>query len=614
MASGLNLSRPFFLGSMLFALAAAFAGCATAHEVTAPPATRTVTAPEASPTPTVPSPRPTADLSHVEITGNADGAPDGCTVDTVAERLQALATAVNSEEADVVPRFFGDSDGAFQWYCMVEAGEPFTAYTLDDLNAYFQRRYEQNERWRLDSVTVNGWRSGLLHFGPVIITRTAGDLDAPSFEALGKGAYSCDREMFAVLCLGEGGGAAADDGEATATPEPTAEPPGKLSAALPGTSEGFELVGHAALGSVGWHAGLALHDTCAYVGNRRSGSAAIVDVSDPSATTAVGAIPFGPEGEPVELRVLPGQDLLVVADHGNRRLVTFDVADCASPRQLAAVELPGAPHEFHLWTDGERVFVFGAMFDHAEDDLTVVEVTDPATPQVVARWSAEDAGLDGLLHSVTVSPDGRRAYLALWNGGVVVAELDLPAVRVLRDEAGAVHPARFVAAHSVAPLGDADRPNYLLVASELWTCPFSPVFVVGAADPVRPHIVASVALPENRCGDLPADDAIFSAHNALVVADVAFVTWFGGGVQALDVSDPTTPERVAQFVPAGEGAAEASYVGTYPVQIWSYPLLDDGLLYVVDIQSGLYVLRYIGPGAEGVAAAGRAAANVAVGE
>jgi hypothetical protein len=78
------------------------------------------------------------------------------------------------------------------------------------------------------------------------------------------------------------------------------------------------------------------------------------------------------------------------------------------------------------------------------------------------------------------------------------------------------------------------------------------------------------------------------------------------------VSDPLQPERVAQFVPAGDGAAPLSYIGSYPVQTWSYPVLYRGLLYVVDIQSGLYVLRYHGPGAESVAATERAEGNVTV--
>ncbi len=34
--------------------------------------------------------------------------------------------------------------------------------------------------------------------------------------------------------------------------------------------------------------------------------------------------------------------------------------------------------------------------------------------------------------------------------------------------------------------------------------------------------------------------------------------------------------------------------------IWSYPIIKDGLIYVVDIRNGLYILRYTGPHARGV--------------
>jgi len=55
----------------------------------------------------------------------------------------------------------------------------------------------------VESIQFNGWERarGLIHFGPVMISRTADDLSAP-FQALGKGAYSCARQQFVVLCLG----------------------------------------------------------------------------------------------------------------------------------------------------------------------------------------------------------------------------------------------------------------------------------------------------------------------------------------------------------------------------------------------------------------------------
>ena len=87
---------------------------------------------------------------------------------------------------------------------------------------------------------------------------------------------------------------------------------------------------------------------------------------------------------------------------------------------------------------------------------------------------------------------------------------------------------------------------------------------------------------------------------------------YSAGVQAIDVSDPFSPRRVGQYVPTGEGAGPRSLLGEYPVQMFSYPILRDGLLYAVDSQSGLFVLRYTGPGAESLTDISLAESNVTV--
>ena len=398
---------------------------------------------------------------------------------------------------------------------------------------------------------------------------------------------------------------------ATATPvaetATAAAPAPTMAPALPGTAQGFELVGHAALGGIGWHAGLALHGHCAYVGNRRAQALTIVDVSEPQQPRLLPPLPLD-GGQPVEIRTLPGRDVLLVADFRRARLLTYDVSECARPQPLGALALPAAPHEFYLWHDGEQVLAYLAMFDHAPPDLIVADLSDPAAPREVARWTAP---VDGLLHSLSLTDDGRHAYLALWDGGFLAADVDPPQLAPVAGAAGALQPAPFAATHSAVHLAD---PRYVLLTAERYTCPFAGVAVADVADPARPTIVARLALPENRCDELPAADAVFTAHNPLVAGDLVFVSWYAGGVQVLEVADPAAPRRVAQFVPAGTGAAPFSYVGSYPVQTWSYPILRDGLLYVADIQSGLYVLRYTGPGAEAVAAARHAEGNVRVGD
>ena len=41
-------------------------------------------------------------------------------------------------------------------------------------------------------------------------------------------------------------------------------------------------------------------------------------------------------------------------------------------------------------------------------------------------------------------------------------------------------------------------------------------------------------------------------------------------------------------------------LGAHPLVTWSSPIIQGGLVYVVDVQNGLYVLRYTGPWAEEV--------------
>jgi hypothetical protein len=41
-------------------------------------------------------------------------------------------------------------------------------------------------------------------------------------------------------------------------------------------------------------------------------------------------------------------------------------------------------------------------------------------------------------------------------------------------------------------------------------------------------------------------------------------------------------------------------MGTNKVVMWSFPIVKDGLICVIDLRNGLYVLRYTGPSASDV--------------
>ena len=91
----------------------------------------------------------------------------------------------------------------------------------------------------------------------------------------------------------------------------------------------------------------------------------------------------------------------------------------------------------------------------------------------------------------------------------------------------------------------------------------------------------------------------YASHNPTVVGGkLALVTWHSDGLQALDLSDPTHPGSEGSFLPEPLTSVftedPALGGGSSHVQAWSYPVISDGLIYMVDIRNGLYVLRYHG--------------------
>jgi hypothetical protein len=97
-----------------------------------------------------------------------------------------------------------------------------------------------------------------------------------------------------------------------------------------------------------------------------------------------------------------------------------------------------------------------------------------------------------------------------------------------------------------------------------------------------------------------------------------FVTWHAAGLQVVGLDDLDAPRQLAQFLPTplDEVATEdpALSSGVEKVVMWSYPIVRDGLVYVVDVRNGLYVLRYRGPLEEDLSQVGFVEGNSNVGQ
>jgi hypothetical protein len=449
---------------------------------------------------------------------------------------------------------------------------------------------------------------------------------------------------------------------AAAEPVPRASSfPGKL-----------ELVGHDPLLNRGMNAAIAVHGRYVYVGSRTDGThpnseVLVVDVADPSKPSIVGRIGRPNEdnvGESSrELRVLPDQNLLLILNHGcselihacangtqaSRNIVTstirfYDIAGAngASPK-LVATYTPTrteaqTPHEFFLWNDpqrpGRKLMYETAPSTEAsgKQNLYVVDISRAREGVVkeIATWNTKigDPDADTRLHSLTLSNDGTRAYLAYLGGGFLVADtsdfaLDKPKpeVRLVTPMANRVHWGN-PGAHSA--IGLPGRPDWAMTTDEVYGklggllpahgCPWGWVRFVDVKDPTKPRVASEYKLPVNdpsTCADVPQDRenlASFSSHNPTLTKHLAFVTWHSAGLQVIDTSDPAHPRGAAEYVPdplpyvQTEDPALSS--GRDKVVMWSFPIIQNGLVYVVDLRNGLYVLRYKGPHESEVSGAG----------
>ena len=421
---------------------------------------------------------------------------------------------------------------------------------------------------------------------------------------------------------------------------------------LPGS---FELLGHEPLMNRGMNAALAVLDGYAYVGSRTDGTHAnagvmVVDVRDPAAPAIVNEIGPPDQGMPTqtsrELRILPDQKLLLVLNHQCSELIhrcaspsstgisvlpsaikVYDIAgaNAADPQLVATYEpsanAPQTPHEFFVWTDPKqpsRVLLYMSTPSGSDVEVTVTDFSR-AREGVFPEIAGFSAGADSYTHSMTVSNDGRRMYLAQLTAGFLVADTSELATGEADPKIELLTPTENAprwegpGAHSAVPLPG--RPDRVMITDEVYGqvpgllanhgCPWGWVRFIKAGDPVNPAVESEYRLPANDpavCESLTPDRNSLSsqaAHNPTLTEHLALLTWHSQGLQVIDTTDPARPAGTAEYRPEPLPVVQTEdpllSSGRDKVVMWSFPTIVDGLVYVVDVRNGLYILRYRGP-------------------
>ena len=378
------------------------------------------------------------------------------------------------------------------------------------------------------------------------------------------------------------------------------------------------------------------------------------------------------------------------------RFRVYNIADCTRPVLRTEFDLGSSIwHEFFLWRDPrntKRILAYVSITGgDALPDLRIFDLTDsargaavkqiasftldpavPATEQVDLNDPRQRFGEDqfpfktidlagrvdtrflfagkfgpqqptsisNLLHSMTVSPDGTRVYMANLNAGFFIldssnladeakAKTCVPNT-VTKDATSNREPALCLRKLNPDPAARIDwhppfnsvthtavaipgKP-YVLVGDErngTTTCPWSWYRVIDISSEVNPKIVGGFMLPEDRPESCllggPGDPKYlreFSSHQATVFANIGFFTWYAGGLRAWDFSTPAAPREAGVYVPRPPAAVQFGFRDSPDVWAWSFPVVKDGLIYFNDTRNGLFVVRYTGPHAGEVPTSG----------
>jgi hypothetical protein len=386
------------------------------------------------------------------------------------------------------------------------------------------------------------------------------------------------------------------------------------------------------------------------------GGVMVVDISNPSDPTLLGPPFDAMAGESSrELRVWRSQDILIVLNTNcgvgdqlhhctqpsisNFRFYDISGENASDPELIRQFNVN--THEFFLWEDPrnpERALMFAGSAGSACGTSggspscpfsvwDISPVRDGQAPVTLfsglhgyTRFPPAPAPVQkptGGLHSLSVSNDGTRAYFALLNGGFAVVDTSdfaagrpLPQPRpITLNEARPVWPGP--GAHSAIKLWNKD---WAYVSDEVYGtatgaghgCPWGWARMIDISDPQRPTVEAEYRLPENfesTCAGWNPPRTSYSAHNPTLTPRIALTTWHSGGFQAINIQKPWAPSQLAEFFPEplDEVMLEDPRLSSDPdtgrnekVVMWSYPIIQDGLIYVIDLRNGLYVLKYKG--------------------
>lgn len=350
----------------------------------------------------------------------------------------------------------------------------------------------------------------------------------------------------------------------------------------------------------------AIYDTTllfpSNAGNLANGptGVAVLDMTDPANPVQTATLSTPAMQTPHESLLVNAERGLIAAVSGNPifgpgQVDLYDASkDCRTPTLASTLPVGTLGHESGFAPDGNTFYAASL----GGGVLTAIDVTDPTAPSVLTAIRADT-------HAVTLSDDGRTAYLAATAGfprneigltaelsGVVVLDVSQIQDRVVNPQTeviGGVTWPTITIPQAALPVTIDGKP-YLVEGDEFSTDEDGRIAgngprvgaarIIDIADPADPKVIADLrlavhdpAVRPSLAGDPDATSSTggYAGHYCAVPqrTDPGIVACsdLASGLRVFDITDPRSPREIAYFVapvadggPANSAFSSASFV------------------------------------------------------
>jgi hypothetical protein len=327
----------------------------------------------------------------------------------------------------------------------------------------------------------------------------------------------------------------------------------------------------------------------------------IIDVKDPKNPKVVAHLEI-PEGLHSHKVRVSGDIMLINYERykGKQQLQSglkvFDISDRTKPREIHFYKTPGkGVHRFTF--DGRYAYISPTVEGYNGNIAMMLDMKNPEKTEEVMRWwmaGQWTAGGETATWHATATRchhpirRGERLYISYWHGGfaiVDISNMSKPRTVSTLDWS----PPYPCPTHTTLPLLNKimDR-DWLIVTDEevgekLNETHNAFLWVVDITKEELPLPVATFIV---HFDGKSTSEFRFGAHQPAeqVYGNTLYVTWFGGGLRAVDFSNPYIPKEVGYYIPnPGKGQKVVMSNDVFHDK--------DGKLYLMDRYDGLEILE-----------------------